>query len=205
MWRSQCFPLILKCHISRDYGPVLWAGSSLVFIIKCPSNRSSSSCSSPSSGWPSGLCVSVPSRELPQSVRGCGAPAKKTGVPHSSVSSIPSELGLNLLTCVDNPLGFLRPGRLNPESVYANLPPLSSSLLWPVTRLFIWIILFKVLDFTGFRMTAHSYVQSPQLTYSCKRPQWMAAPSLWIPVLMPGLGLAVLLRAKDSGVINSAK
>lgn len=45
----------LKCHISRDSGPVLWAGSSLVCIIKWPSNRSSSSGSSPSSGGRSRL------------------------------------------------------------------------------------------------------------------------------------------------------
>lgn len=117
--KSVFFFFFFKCHISRDYRPVLWAGSSSVFIIKWPSNRSSSSGSSPSSGWRSRLCASVPSRELPQSLwcifqRACDTTAKKSRVPHSSLSSITSsELLQNLLNPVDNPLRFLQPGWLN--------------------------------------------------------------------------------------------
>lgn len=174
-----------KCHISRDYRPVLWAGSSLVFIIKWPSNRSSGSGSSPSSEWRSRLWASVPSRELLQSLwcifqRGCDATAR---VPHSSVSSITSsEL---LLSSVDNPLRFVQPGWLNPESVYANLPPLSTSLRWPVTNLFIWIILNTGLFNlrTRFhRMKEHLYMQIPQLTSSCTRTRLLAPPHVLIPV-----------------------
>lgn len=93
---KSVFFFFFKCHSSRDYRPVLWAGSSLVFIIKWPSNRSSSSGSRPSTGGRSRLHASAPSRELPQSLwcifqRGCDTTAKKTGDLHSSASIVCSE------------------------------------------------------------------------------------------------------------------
>lgn len=104
---KSVFFFFFKCHSSRDYRPVLWAGSSLVFIIKWPSNRSSSSGSRPSTGGRSRLHASAPSRELLQSLwcifqRGCDTTAKKTRDLHSSASIMCSEPLQQLLRSVDN-------------------------------------------------------------------------------------------------------
>lgn len=99
-----------KCHIYRDYGPVLWAGRTLVFIIKWPSNTESAALV-PVPALDDGHDFTRPCR--PESFRN-GFDAffrrsvtrlpQKTTTPHSSASSITSSpLLWNLCSSVDNP------------------------------------------------------------------------------------------------------
>lgn len=98
-----------KCHIYRDYGPVLWAGRTLVFIIKWPSNTKSAALV-PVPALDDGHDFTRPCR--PESFRN-GFDAffrgsvtrlpERTTTPHSSASPITSSPPLwNLCSSVDN-------------------------------------------------------------------------------------------------------